>query len=1517
MRPTKDPIAIVGIGCRMPGKVTSPAQLWDLLVSGVDAVSTVPADRWNRDEFYDPNPDKAGKIKTERGGFIEGRDLFDNEFFNIFPKEAERVDPQQRLLLMAVFEAVEDAGDRLENFRGTNTAVFIGSFMNDYWDMQVDATNRYSISPHVAMGSSLTSLANRVSYLYDLRGPSVTIDTACSSSLVSMHLACQSIWNGEAAAGIAGGVNIMINPISTVMMSKGNFLSPDGACKTFDERANGYVRSEGVGAVYLKPLSKALADGNEVYGLIRATACNSDGFTPKGFTVPSEAAQTAMLRRVYSDAGVDVDRVQYVEAHGTGTPVGDPIETRAFANVFGGRGKDDPLLIGSVKSNIGHLEGAAGVAGLIKLSLCLRNKSIPGNLHFRKANPKIDLENWRLRVVSETMPWPAPADGGPRIGGVNSFGAGGTNAHLVLEEYRPEERGSLSGTAAAESGHLFAIGAQTEEALAASLRDYRELLERSDAPLRDICHGAGRHRSGMRHRIAIVAADKAELIRKIDAFLEGSVLGGVEHGVCPAAKPKLGFVFTGQGPQWYAMGRELIGTEPRFREIVQEIERHFIGIAGWSLLEELSRSEANSRVSDTRIAQPAIMAIQIALVELWRQHGVEPEGVVGHSIGEVAAAYTAGALTLEQAVQVIFHRSRGQHHATGKGKMLAVGVSLPGGGGADRGGHGPGIDWCCERPAQHRAVGRRGAASGDLAAIGSAGDLQPFPQRQRPLPFPPYGAAEGRVDRLPQRSGPGGGGDAAVLDRDRVAGDGAASGQRILVRQCAGAGLFLPALERMISDGYDLFIEIGPHPALSGGAEELFQAMNAPASIHPSIRRKEPEKNQFLQTLGALFCRGHALDWDRIYPGAGKVRDLPRYPWQLRSFWFETSTHRQQRLGRKAHPLLAEHRDSGFDKDSHAFDLLLDRHADPYLDDHRVNDIIIFPATGHLEIATAAAVKAFGERFSFLEDVNFESGLFLPEDGEAPEIRLEVFSDEGRYVIMSRDRGLETAEWTRHSKGRMNTLGDAFVSQAVDLEELKARIDDRLPVQPLYNELRQSGLFYGPTFRAVEAIWTAKGELLGRVATHDSIRHGLSDYFLHPSVLDACLHVIFAARMSDEDEERGFYLPVHIERYRCYRRPAGDKLWTYVKVTEASGQYLSGDFWIMDEDGTLLAEVQGLKCKYIEGSRKGDADLAYGSCYEYAWEDAPDLNLKPAPNTTVLMVTDERFDCSAMAGSLVERGVSVVRMGTVGGAEYPVDLDDRASVLAGMRRLRDDAPAISKIVVGLPLSVQGIDGIEAASAGLSNRLLNLFNAVIETEFQACLWLLTQSADAVDGSEERIELAQAPVFGLARVLNNEFPQAVAKIADFGSVGAEGERSRLCEVIASTSNGGNETEFALRGDKLYVKRLRPVVAAAAQREAAVVMDGSGSPYEAFFREPGILDSVAFRQIREAPLDENEVEIDVRAAGLNFKDVLNGMGLLSAESVAGGLVGAQLGLECSGIVRRVGRRCGMSFQGTRCWR
>jgi acyl transferase domain-containing protein/NADPH:quinone reductase-like Zn-dependent oxidoreductase/surfactin synthase thioesterase subunit/acyl carrier protein len=1480
--------------------------LWRVLLDRIDGISTVPPDRWNVDEYYDPNPDKAGKIRTNRGGFIGGIDLFDNEFFNIFPKEAERLDPQQRLLLQSTFEALEDAGDTLKMFRGSKTAVFMGVFMNDYWDIQIDPGNRNSIGPHVLMGASLTAIANRISYFYDLRGPSITIDTACSSSLVAVHLACQSIWRGEAGSAMAGGVNIMINPESTVMMSQGSFLSPDGACKSFDESANGYVRSEGAGVVFLKPLSRALADRNRIYGVIRGTACNSDGHTPEGFTVPSCNAQTAMLRDAYLDAGIDVSRAQFIEAHGPGTPVGDPLETRAFANVFGGRPVEQPLLIGSVKSNVGHLEGAAGVTGLIKLALSLQHRQIPGNLHFRKGNPKIDFENWRLKVVDRTIDWPVQRDDSPRLGGVNSFGAGGTNAHVVVEEYVPEMPAALQEAAplrnAAPALHPFTCSAQTEEALKALLLAYREYLAKSSAGLNDICFNAGQHRSTLRHRIAIVTSDKEDFACKVDAFLEGSLLSGVEYAQSREKKPRLGFIFTGQGPQWYAMGRELVAKEPLFREVLQRIENIFSKLAGWSLLDEMNRSEAESRISDTRIAQPAIMAIQIALVELWKLYGVEAEGVVGHSIGEVAAAYAAGSLSLEQAVNVIHQRSRVQHQAAGKGAMLAVGLSLPE---AEKlivdladavsiaAVNGPeSITLSGDEPPLKRISGQLEARDifnrflkvnvpshshhmtplkGEL--IASLKDLRPAPAR-----IPLYSTVTGKRE-----------------DGTHLIGDYWYDNIRQPV-------YLSQALERMIGDGFDLFIEIGPHPALSASVEELFAKLRSDARVFPSIRRKEDEALRFKQTLGALQVAGFPLDWGKVCPGAQRLHDLPRYPWQLRSFWHESRVHREHRLGRRVHPHLVRHQDSGLSTDVHAFDILLDRHADPYLDDHRVDNLIIFPATGHLELATAAARKAFGKSFGFLEDINFESGLFLPDEGETPEVRLEIYSDEGRYWLMSRDRGNADRAWIRHSNGRMNCLGDGLVPAQVSLPELQARINERQPVQPMYNDLKQGGLVYGTTFRAVRSLWSAPGEILGKVCLHESLQHGIGEFLIHPSVLDACLHTIFAAKMSGPDEERGVYLPVHIDRYKFIRQPRSNVLWSHVRVSESSADYLSGDFVILDEDGTSVAEVRGLKCKYIAGSRKHEDNAAYGGCYEYRWQEVGDLQLQPAQDVEVLLIGDACCDHSPLLGALAAKGLKVVTLGEAEGFSWPVDLQDRHAVLDAFGKIRAAHPSLNRIVVTLPMGQLGETDLPARIEPLAWKLLNINNAVIGHELQGVMWTLNRRSEQVLPEDQDISLIQSAVYGLSRVMTNEYPMVVAKVADLDRADRR-ELNSVAALVASTAGGINESELAIRGEKLFARRLVKVLPAEAQEAAARELPGCGAYYEAFFAEPGILDSVRFRQFATQILAGNEVEIAVKAAALNFKDVLNGMGLLSPESVAGGLVGSQLGLECAGVVTRVG--------------
>lgn len=1488
----KKEIAIVGIGCHTPGGVHGPSEFWEQLTNGVNGITEVPKDRWDVNEFYDPNPNKAGKIKNNKGGFVEGIDLFDNEFFKVFPKEAERIDPQQRLLLQTTFESMEDAGDKLSQLKNTNTAVFMSTFTNDYWDIQVSQENRYGISPHTPMGSSLTAIANRISYFYNLKGPSVSIDTACSGSLVAVHLACQSIWEGSADAAFAGGVNIIINPESTLMMSKGNFLSPDGYCKSFDERANGYVRSEGVGVVYLKTLDQALTDGNKIYGLIRSTVCNSDGFTSEGFTVPSESSQTKMLRDAYQKAGINTDRLQYVEAHGTGTPVGDPIETRSFSNVFGTESRQHPLMMGSVKSNIGHMEGAAGVGGLMKLAISMKNKQIPGNLHFQKINPKIDLENWKLSVVSQNTEWPAQADGSPRVGGVNSFGAGGTNAHVVVEEYvAPKVEFTVPEK---ENMYLFHTSAMTKDSLKGLLTEYKSYIQESGHDLRDICYNVGKHRSDLKYRVTIAGTDKEDVIAKIDAYLEDTVLAGVVEDEVDVPLTKLAFVFTGQGPQWYAMGQELIASEPLFKSVIQQIEVYFKEIAGWSLLEEMNKDEETSRVNDTRIAQPAIMAIQIALVELWKKHGVLPEGVVGHSIGEVAAAYTSGALTLEQAVQVIFHRSKGQHAATGKGKMLAIAVSQ---------------EKAEELIKDVSDVVSIGAVNGP-EMVTLSGDERPLIRISElmeandifnkflrvTVPFHSHHMEPLKDDLInsllelkPQK--------AAIDLYSTVTGkkeDGLHLVSEYWYNNVREPVYFSNALDAMLDDGYDLFIEIGPHPALSVGAQDLFEKKQINASIFPSIKRKESEKLRFLQTLGALYGKGYDLDWDTIYPNSNYLSDLPRYNWDLKSFWYEVSDHKARRTQKKPHPLIAGFSKSGINDNTYNFDVLLDRHVDPYIDDHRVDDVIIFPATGHLEIATAAAQNAFKDQFSFLEDVNFENALFLPEDGEMYEVKIEVYSDEEKYWILSRDKSNPDAEWVKHSNGKMNALGDQFISQSVDLAQIKERVNDRLPVQPMYLELKKSGLFYGPTFKAIKKLWVVGEEILGEIELHESLAYGIEDYNLHPSILDACLHTIFAAKMSDDDEERGIYLPVHIDRYKFHTKPKSAVVYSYIKVAEASSAFLKGDFWIVDEDGTLVAEIQGLDCKYIEGSRSSEQDLAYSGCYEYEWQEAGELAFKPA-NNKVLLFGEKGFEWSSFQASLASKGTTVIDSGIT-------DFEDRELVKGVLKEIKSAHPTLNRVIITLPLS-DSSESLQEGTVDLSWKVLNIFNAIIEEEQQLSVWLINEKADIVVDSDKDINLLESVSYGLGRVMVNEYPLASVKIADLGDRDSATEVEALASLIASTSNGGDETDFAFRGEQVFVKRLVTVNKESAQEKASVTLPASGSYYQTMLKEKGILDSIAFQQITPFGLGDIEVEIDVKAAGLNFKDVLNLNGLLTEESVIGGLVGAQLGLECSGVVSRVG--------------
>jgi len=885
-RPAGEPVAVIGIGCRFPG-ASGPEALWQLLRDGRDAVGPLPAGRWpsipsngevGRNGQAHPG---NGRAVIERGGFLEGVDRFDADFFGIAPREAVRMDPQHRLLLEVAWEALEDAGQAADRLAGSDVGVFIGIATDDYSRLRQGAEvdgDAYEIT-----GNAASIAANRISYALDLRGPSLAIDTACSSSLVAVQLACESLRRGESSLALAGGVNLILSREMSAHFARAGFLSPEGRCKTFAADADGYVRGEGAGVVVLKPLAEALADGDPVYAVIRGGAVNQDGRS-NGLTAPSRRAQEAVLRSAFADAGVAPGEVGYVEAHGTGTALGDPIEVKALGAVLSeGRAPDRPCAIGSVKSNIGHSEAAAGVAGLIKVALMLHHRATPPTLHCGELNPRIPFDALPLRPARELRPWPGD---GPVVAGVSSFGFGGTNAHVLLESAPPRSPGEFDG-GATSAEHLIPLSARSPDALRDSARGVRDLLAGKDGPgLRDLAYTAAVRRGHHDHRLAVAASTPGGAVEALDAFLGDRAHAGLAAGRrLPGGRPGLVFVFSGQGGLWPGAGRELLDREPAFRAVYDESDLWLGANEGRSLVAELAGGIDPDRLLDPAFAQPHQFALQAALAALWRSWGVEPDAVVGHSLGEVAAAHASGALRLADALRVVCLRGRLMARVAGRGKTAAVGLSAE----EVRERIAPSGDLAVAAvngPRQTIVSGPPGAVDSLIAELRAEGVFaQPMavevalhgPQMD-PLARELAEALSGlepRATTVPLVSTVTG----RALDGARL--DGGYWG-----RNLREPVLFLDAIASLAGGPHDLFLEIGPHPVLGGALVECLAGRETPAAVLGSLRRGEEARRTMIGALGALYARGRSVDWAAVAPPGEPVR-LPLYPWRRERYWVE------------------------------------------------------------------------------------------------------------------------------------------------------------------------------------------------------------------------------------------------------------------------------------------------------------------------------------------------------------------------------------------------------------------------------------------------------------------------------------------------------------------------------------------------------------------------------------------------------------------------------------------------------
>lgn len=1425
----REPLAIIGIGCHFPGGATSPQAFWDLLCSGTDATREVPADRWDLQKFYDPDPKKSGKTTTFRGGYLERLDLFDAHFFGIAPREAIWLDPQQRLLLQVTWEALEDAGQIADQLVGSNTGVFIGGFTLDYQILQnYGVLSRYELQTNSATGMMMTMLANRISYVLGFQGPSMAVDTACSGSLVAIHLACQSIWNGESSMAIAGGASALIVPTMTIAESKGGFLAPDGRCKTFDAEANGYARGEGAGVVIIKPLAHAQADGDPIYAVIRGTAVTQDGRT-NGITVPNQLAQETAMRLACQRAGVLPKDIQYVEAHGTGTPVGDPIEAKAIGTVLSnGRPAHERCIVGSVKTNIGHLEAAAGVAGLIKTALILKHRQIPPNLHFHNPNPNIPFDELQLRVPTALELW--PATNRPALAGVNSFGFGGTNAHVVLQEAPPmpviEDR-------QIETGHpcLLPLSARSAEALQAMAEAYRAFLANPNesSHLYDIAYSASLRRSHHDHRLALVAHSKEEAVASLDAFLAGHDTASVvvSGRVSLNERPKIAFVCSGMGPQWWAMGRDLLSHEPVFRTSIERIDAALRPYTGWSLIEELAASEEQSRMEETEVAQPANFAIQVALAELWRSWDVEPEAFIGHSAGEVAAHYLAGALCFEDAIKVIYHRSRLQQKTTGQGRMLAVGMTIET---LNQAVHdaGEGVSIAAiNSPSAITLVGE-GAILEDMAR-----QLATFQVFHRFLQVKvPYHShfmeplrdelLEVLADLHPQ--------SASLPLYSTVIGtriDGHGVDANYWWKNVRATVLFSSALSQMIQDGYSVFIELSPHPVLASSINELIAQQEQTGMVLASLRRKEEDRTIILKSLGSLYTLGYPIAWSTLLKYPGNFVRLPLYPWQFKAYWTESVEAQEDRRFTPTHPLLGQRMSFAHP----AWEREVSSHLLPYLADHRIQENVLLPGAAFAEIALAAAREVFGDGDYVVEELVFRKALFLPEASD-PRLRTVLNPQEATVEIYSYTPSSEM-RWTLHATARLRQARPGAKATRLDLAAISRRCSVQTSKEEFYLQTREMGFQYGPTFQSVEYIQATDvaatrmlPEVMGHLQVPTSLETEREMYSFHPALLDASFQVLLTAaravKTATGQPLSALYLPVSVDRIHIFSHPV-QQMQVHGQLSRADDQVVVGNIRVVDMEGNLLAEVEGFRAQSLEASMSVTPERIDRGLYELEWQrsdrvDATgDTELEVSTqNGRWLIFADQSGVGAAFIKCLEEHGERYIIVHHTDaaqmmhhGEQYAINPTYPEHFQQLFTAISDRVP-FSRVVHLWSLDAEftetsSLSALEKAQDVGSLSVLHLMQALSTTGWSQTprLWLVTCGAQAVGEKPGPISIAQAPLWGLGRVIGHqEFSSLWGGLVDLDPDASDNDAALLFEEIWHATD---EDQIAFRDAQRYVIRM----------------------------------------------------------------------------------------------------------------
>jgi acyl transferase domain-containing protein/NADPH:quinone reductase-like Zn-dependent oxidoreductase/short-subunit dehydrogenase len=1505
-----EPLAIIGMACRLPGGANTPDALWDMLRRGADACGPVPAERWASDDYYDVSADAPGHTHAARAHFLNVPvGAFDAPFFGVSAKEALSLDPQQRLLLEVTWEALEDAGLDPVRLRGSRTGIFTGISSDDYAQAHRHSGRLDLIDGYALTGTCFAPAAGRVSYTFGFEGPSIAVDTACSSSLVAVHLACQSLREGESDLALASGVNLILSPVFHIASSKLGTISPDGLCKTFDSSADGYGRGEGCGVVAIKRLSDAQAHGDRILALIRGSAVNQDGKS-NGLTAPNGLAQEKVIRQALDRAGLRPADIGYIEVHGTGTSLGDPIEVEAIGRVMRNQRPDsDPVVLSTVKSNIGHLEAAAGIAGLIKAIQCLRHGEFPAHLRLTNPNPHIPWGQYPFRVVTEPTTWASGS--APRRAGVSGFGFSGTNAHVILEEVpqpalaaemlqpargeevrqpargeevrqpaRGEEvRQPARGAGTTDETFLLPLSARTEDALSGLMERWSAWLAAPTAPLRDACLTAGAGRSHFTYRAALLGTTASELGRVLSGGSEAASSRRYVAGVAPSGSPRIAMMFTGQGSQYVGMGRSLYRTETVFRQVVDACDAAFRAPLGCSIRDMIYADDASDEaLTRTGFAQPAIFTLELALFRLWQSWGVTPDVVCGHSIGEYAAAHVAGILKFEDAIALVAERGRLMQALPEGGAMAAVFANeatvAPMLASVD------GVALAAVNTLNEVVISGPQAAVADLTRRLSAAGISVQPLRvshafhsplMRPI-VPAFAATAATcsfaVPRLPIVS--------TVTGRKAEGSDLATPAY--WAGQIEAPVRFAAAVQTMAADGIDIFLEVGPTPILTGLARQTADADDR-IFLASLVKPGADDRRQMLESVAQLYVRGADINWAALYGSAGARKvAVPGYAFQRKIYYrmpiVDTAGGAIAASAETSHRYLGQRiRSSVLPAGTVVHQALFTPEQPAFLKDHQIYGKIISPAAAHLSMAFAAA----GARRA-LQDVSFTAPLVI--EPAKPRIVQVIVNGDAEYQLLSQSSDEPNAPWTAHSAGRMAALAEQ--PPGVDVEALRARCHGTIAPADFYALIETLGYSTGPDFQCLRDI--RKGDNCSVCLVEAAQR--IDDGAIHPGLIDSLLQTVLPA--CDEAADHllsggSVLIPLHMEAVQVFGT-LNQPLHCHTRVA-ISDNLVRGQITAYDRSGSAVLDISDFLLKRTDRAtlyqelRQDDRLLIH----RIAWQpneadtigaDASQADRGAAADPGWIVFADAAGWGQDLARGLRERGSICLEIGVHHGeavervqawlrdsGRQPVNLvfapvDDGDDPVADYRRMFADL---------LPL-------VRTIAADGEGRQLRL-------------WLLSQHTQDVvvdDDAAAPGSLATASLWGFGRALANELPEIWGGIVDVDAQPSADGVAALLRTIEAPS--GEDQRALRRGQQIFVPRLVAAADDAASRQSRPTPPEG----EAYFLDKGprrTLDDLQFRTRPRRSPGSDEIEIAVLASGLNFRDVLNALGQYPGEA---GLLG-----------------------------